>query len=350
MVTRIGCTQPRAVRNATARGTLALGLAIALAHAASAQLPDAEALLRDLGFVADEISRVKTGEFVEGSIAASNERELVAAIAFLVQTSPTELVNQLRRDLLDRVDPNTIAYAMADGTPSLASFATLRLEPDAQKRAKAYLEARPGEDLNLSSEEIAAFHALGSAPAPADVEAEVKRALLARLQAYQAQGLGGIAPYARSGGKTPSAGDALRLATAATKRLEALIPNAFQALLAYPRVRPAGFEESYDWSQFRAHGMPTFALTHSIFVPEGQSWLVAQRQFYVSSGYNCEQSISAFIPMQQGTLVVYSNRTSTDQVTGWGGGAKRAIGSKLLASGLESLYAKVQAAEKPGGS
>jgi hypothetical protein len=332
------------------RGALALAAALALARPAPAQLPDAETLLRDLGFDADQIARVKAGEFVEGTIQASNERELVAAIAFLVQAPPGELVDQLRRDLLDRVDPNTIAFAVIDGAPGPPSFAKLDLQPDAEKRAQAYADAEPGGDLNLSSEEIAALDALGSAATAAQVEAAVRRALLARVQAYQAKGLAGIAPYARSGGKTRSPADDLRSATQATKRLEALAPNAFQALLAYPAARPAGFEETYDWSHFHAHGVPTFALTHSLFVPEGDAWLVAQRQFYVSGGYNCEQSISAFVPMQQGTLVFYTNRTSTDQVTGFGGSAKRAIGSKLLASGLESLYAKARAAEKPGGS
>ncbi len=332
------------------RGALALALAVTVGRPASAQLPDAETFLQDLGFSADQIAQVKSGSFVEGTIQASNERELVAALAFLVQTSPTELVNQMREDVLDRVDSNTIAFGVVEGGPSLASFAKLSLQPDGEKRAKAYADAGPDGDLNLSAQEIAAFDALGSAPTPAAVEAAVKSALIARLQAYQTQGLAGIAAYAHSGGKTRSPADDLRSATAATKKLEALVPDAFQALLAYPSSKPPGFEETFDWSHYQAHGVPTIALTHTLFIPEGPAWVVAQRQFYVSGGYNCEQSISAFLPMQQGTLVVYTNRTSTDQVTGFGGSAKRAIGSKLLASELETLYGKVQAAEKPGGS
>ncbi|MGH8470805.1 MAG: hypothetical protein ACREVY_18155 [Gammaproteobacteria bacterium] len=340
----------RGARWTMAGAALALALALPVAQPATEQLPDAETFLRDLGFSADQIAQVKSGSFVEGTIQASNERELVAALAFLVQTSPTELVNRMRQDVLDRLDPHTIAFGMIEGTPSLASFAKLTLQPDAEKRTKAYADSGPDGDLNLSAEEIAAFDALGSAPAPAAVEAAVKSALMARLQAYQAQGLAGVAPYARSGGKTRSPADDLRSATTATKKLEALVPNAFQALLAYPSSKPSGFEEVFDWSHYQAHGVPTIALTHTLFIPEGPAWVVVQRQFYVSGGYNCEQSISAFLPMQHGTLVVYTNRTSTDQVTGFGGSAKRAIGSKLLASELEKLYGMLQAMEKPGGS
>ena len=55
-----------------------------------------------------------------------------------------------------------------------------------------------------------------------------------------------------------------------------------------------------------------------------------------------------WIPVKEGTLVVYTNHTSTDQVAGFGGGAKRSIGAKVMASQLRALYDKVQtAAEKP---
>jgi hypothetical protein len=119
----------------------AVALAVAAAQPASAQLPDAEDFLKDLGFNPDQISQVSGGNFVEGNIQASNERELVVALAFLVQTSPTDLVSALRKDLLDRLDPNTIAYGVIEGAPSLASFEKLSLDPDEQKRAKAYVDA-----------------------------------------------------------------------------------------------------------------------------------------------------------------------------------------------------------------
>ena len=324
-------------------------LLFAAAYSASAQLPDAEDFLHDVGFSPDEIAQVRAGRFVERGMNASDARELDTALAFLVHTSPTALANQLRKGLLDRVDPNTIASSEIDGAPNAASFAKLTLEPDAEKRAKAYVDAKPGEDLNLSPEEIAEFHALGSAASTAAVDATLRSVLLARLQAYEAKGLAGIAPYARSDHKTRSPADDLRSATTASKRLETLVPAAYHALLAYPSAKPAGFEEAYEWSQFRAHDVPTIALTHTFFIPEGQAWVIAQRQFYVSSGYNCEQAISALLPMQQGTLVIYANRTSTDQVAGFGGSAKRAIGSRLLSGEIEKLYQDVRSAETARG-
>jgi hypothetical protein len=320
-----------------------LALMVAMDRPAAAELPDAATFLADIGFTAEQIAQVQAGNMVPATIQPSTERELVAAFAFLVQSSPEDLVAQLRSGLIDQMDTNTIAFAMVQGAPTPDSFAKLTLQPDAQKRSQAYAHASPAGDLNLSTAEIATFAALGSGASTAAVEQAVRSALLARLQAYQARGLAGIEPYARSAGKPRSPADELRAATTGTKRLQAMVPDAHALLLDYPKSKPVGTEEAYRWSHYTAHGVPTLALVHSLYVPEGDAWVVAQRQFYVSAGYNCEQAISAFLPMKSGTLVVYTNRTSTDQVTGFGGGAKRSIGSKLLASQLEDLYKKVQA-------
>jgi hypothetical protein len=326
----------------------ALGLALLASAAAPAegQVPDADVFLADSGFSPAQIAQVQAGNIVQASIQPSNEREIVASLAFLVKVPPADLVNELRRGLLSSVDPNVITSAAIDGPPSPASFAKLSLDPGAEARAKGYAAAKPGGDLNLSASELAGFGALGAAPAVPAVEAVVKSALLARLQAYQARGLAGIEPYARSGGRTRSPGDDLRSATQAASRLQAVVPGTHRALLAYPASKPPGLDEGFLWSNIRANGVPTFVLTHTLFIPEGPNWVAVQRQFYVSGGYNCEQAIAGFLPMQEGTLVYYANRTSTDQVSGMGGGARRAIGSRLLRSQLEALFAKVQATQK----
>ncbi len=54
------------------------------------------------------------------------------------------------------------------------------------------------------------------------------------------------------------------------------------------------------------------------------------------------QAVAGFFPVKAGTVVFYTNRTSTDQVTGFGGGSKRSIGSRVMASQLESLFEKVR--------
>jgi hypothetical protein len=324
-------------------------IGLAFARPAAAELPDAATVLADLGYTPAQITQVEAGNFVTGTIQPSSDREIAATFAFLVKESPKALVEHLRSGLLDEVDSNTLAFEMMPGAPSLAHFKKLTLAPDAPKRAKAYTTAKPGGALNLSSAEIATFTQLGSSAAPADVEEAVRSALLARLEAYRTKGLAGIAPYAMPGGKQRSPDEELRAATQATKKLEKFAPAAFKLLLDYPASKPPGTEESFRWSHFMAQGAPTIALAHGLYVPDGDGWVVVQRQYYVSNGYNAEQAIGALLPMKTGTLAIYSNRTSTEQVTGIGGSAKRSIGSKVLASQLQALYKKLQAREQSGG-
>lgn len=323
------------------RVILALGLALA-ATPAFADLPDNATLLGEIGIGADEIAQIQAGQFAHIAMKPASDRELVAGFAFQVNVPPNELVANAKRDLLDQVSPGMIAHGSVSGASSLADFQTLTLQPDAASRANAYVTATPDGALNLSPAEIAALAQLGASAPVASVEQQVRSALLARLQSYRSQGLAGIAPYARSNGERSPA-DELRTATTASKVLQMRAPTAFQAVLNYPQAKPPGTEEAFRWSQFEAHDIPTIALTHVMLIPDGAAWIVLQRQFYVSTGYNVEQAIGAFLPTQPGTVVLYANRTSTDQITGFGGDMKRSIGSKVLESQLQSMFEKARA-------
>ena len=51
----------------------------------------------------------------------------------------------------------------------------------------------------------------------------------------------------------------------------------------------------------------------------------------------------AFLPVDEGTLVIYINHTSTDQVAGLGGGAKRRIGRSVMAGQLKGVFETTRA-------
>jgi hypothetical protein len=231
-------------------------------------------------------------------------------------------------------------------TPATAAdFAKLKLAPDAEKQASAYRNAKPGDDLNLSAEEIAAFAKLGKDASVASIEEQIRANLVARVEAYRARGLSGIAPYARKDGQRSPA-EELRIASKASGSLKTHLPALYELLQSYPQGKPAGAKEIFRWTLMEAHGVPTVTLTHGLLAPEGDSWISIQRQFYVSTGYNCEQALAAFLPVQTATVVAYGNRTSTDQVAGFGGGAKRSIGSRMLASQLQGLFEKLRTTVK----
>jgi hypothetical protein len=304
--------------------------------------PTVQDFLTLMELSSDDVARAKAGEIIEGTTKGTNDRELVATMAFLVPgVQPDDIVKRGKGGLLDKIDDQTIAFAILPEKPSVQDFAKLKLRPE---DVKAFSNAEAGDDLNLSAAEIAALQKLDSKATAAQVEGVVDGLLLARLEAYKTKGLAGIAPYQRSDDEVRSAGADLESASKGSKGLQQVAPEAYKALLDYPSAVPTGTQQSFRWSYIDAHDEPTIVLTQNLYIPDGGVWIVVQRQFYVSKGYNCEQALAAFVPVKEGTAVFYVNRTSTDQVMGFGGGAKRSIGSKLLGSSLKALFMKASRA------
>jgi len=320
---------------------LALALLVLAAPTGAAALSTNDVLAK-LGFPADTETKVAAGQFVETGLTTASDTDLNVGIAFLVKQSPETLTRALFDDmLLQRVDPAVIAHGKlegADATPD--QLASLTLTPTQQK---AYAAAAPGSALNLSPGEIAALTEAGKDPAA--IASTVRTLLIMRYRAYRTNGLDGVASYARENGLSNPRSDLVAVNQAA--RTDAVLPPAFYDLLeGYPKKAPADLTEVFNWSQFKAHGADTIVLTHAFTGTFGNALVAVQRQYYVSTGYNAEQAIAGFIPVDGGTLVVYTNHTSTDQVAGLGGGAKRRIGRKFMASQLEALFKKVSAAAK----
>jgi hypothetical protein len=74
------------------------------------------------------------------------------------------------------------------------------------------------------------------------------------------------------------------------------------------------------------------------------------REFYVGHNYNSLQLALVTFPVKEGTFVFYSNRTSTDQVAGFGGGMKRKIGGQMLQKEVIKLFTTYRQALEKGGS
>jgi hypothetical protein len=319
----------------------AAGICTAGSNPVSADLPMPDEIATKLGFPDSDKQKVLNGEFVSRNLESSNERELAVALAFYVPVPVADIKKQASDNVLEKTDPEEIAWADFSGAGSLDDFKSLDLAPDPEKRAKAYAKAKGGNDLNLSTAEIGEFAALDTADVPAITET-VKKQLLARYQAYAQKGLAGITPYDRGGGdSTPAAGD-LKSATNTLEIIKSSLPDFHAYLLNFPAGKPAGLDEEFQWSNYNAHGEPVFVLTHGMQTEDGDALVIVSRQFYVSGSYNVGQSVIGIMPVKGGSVVFYQNRTSTDQVAGFGSGTKKSMGGKVMASQLKKLYEKVR--------
>jgi hypothetical protein len=304
-----------------------------LATAAAAQ-PSADEVLSDLGLPADAKRRVLTGEFVTGDLDAASERDLAVSIAFLVKTSPQDLAQQIMTgDILARSDAQVRAHGTFKGSGSVADLSGLPMAPSV---AQAYSQVQPGSALNLSTGEIAAFDALAG-KSPEVVRQRLQEMLLTRFQAYRAGGLTGIPPYDRGGSTSDPAGD-LRKASTAARALQRHMSGFHKVLLGYPEATLSEMQEEFRWASYDIDGTATYVLTHVLSASEGAARAVVQRQYYVSTGYNAEQAVAGFLPVQEGTVVAYTNHTFTDQVAGMGGSVKRNIGRRMMANKLKQIF------------
>jgi len=335
---------------AAARIVAATGLAAVAVIARPAAVranPRAEAVLAKLPFSDAERKKILAGELVTtASKEQTSDRELAVTMAFLIAKPPPDLAGMFQKAVGYDTDKGVTARGELRGDGSLADLQALRLQPKGDAEARRFADAKGGDDLNLSSAEIAAFRALPD-KSKAAVEAELRKMLLARYQAYRANGLAGIAPYDRGGGKSSNPGAELTRATKASPVLAQEAPEVVTALVDYPRSQPAKASEKFFWVNFEVDGRPTIALTQRISVPQADgTYVFADRHYYVSRSHNCVQAVAGIFPVQEGALVLYGNRTFTDQLGGFGASAKQAIGRRLMGGKIGALYDQFRAQQK----
>ena len=319
------------------------GLAVLLIASAAAG-STIEQVAVDLELPADAAARLRRGEMLHSEPEEASDRELAVGLTFLVQQPPAEVLRAFREAVDLKADDQLASETPLRGSGTLADFASLVLEPGKPAEAERYLAARAGDTLNLSADEIQAFHALASATNAAEpqVEEQVKRVLLARYRAYLQSGLAAMAPYERRNGPFDPSGE-LRRASEESRLLQQHAPAMQRLLLSYPAGAPAGLEEHFYWLRYNLDGRPNFALRHRLAMPVGESWAIADREFYVSHGYNTSQALAGLIPVPEGTLVVSTTRVSTDQVAGVGSSVRKRIGRTVMAKQLTDIFERSRA-------
>jgi len=308
--------------------------------AGAVDTPTASEMMQRVGFGSDDQKQVLAGQLVEGPLDTDSDRELAVALAFLVKKTPAELLDlMVARALIIATDPKTLAEEAIPAEASIDDFAKLTLGAD---EVSLYANAQPGESVNLSPTELERLRSAG--PGKAAVEDAMRRVLMERYRAYRAGGLAGVAPYARGGGQMRDVAAELQRAADDHPRVAQIDADLARFLRAYPKASLPGYSEAFHWSHYEAHGEPTLILTHTFGASLGGARMLVRRQFYVSRGYDVEQAIAAFVPVAEGTLVVYWNHTFTDQVAGFGSGMKRTVGERVMGRQLEDLFEKLQQA------
>ena len=309
--------------------------------------PTADDIMKALPISDSQKQDVLNGEVVKWTTMEAGERELAVGIIMLMKAKPEKAAQLFRGAEGYKLIESITAQGRISGNGTEADFANLVLEPNGEKEAGRYLDAEPGDEHNLDKKEIAAFQALkaqskdGGANQKA-VEAQIRKNFLARLQAYQAKGLDGIAPYER-GSEERMSNQEIILSVDANKILAKLYPKFNQILHNYPNEDMTGVEESFVWFNLDLFSRPLLVLTHRMLYKEGDTYVVSDRHLYASHEYNSLQAVGGVWPKDGGSLLVYLYRVSTDQVGGFGSSAKHPISRALMGPYIVELFEKIRA-------
>jgi len=310
----------------------------------NAEVISLDEIFKLLPFSDEDKQKILQGEIVKSLPDETADDELAVGLAFMVRNTPENIeLNFLRGKTIDQssaIDNHQLISSEAD-------FKGLVLTADEQDEVNIFLNASPGDKLNLSTDEIAAFKALktkglSDTDASEQVLSQFHAILFKRYQAYKAGGVMTIAPYQREDGKQYKLGDYLQNVALASPILKKLYPKFHKVLLEYPKNKDPALKENFFWMKMTVEGRPAFVLIHRMGMEENGAYLAVGRHIYASQGYNAEQELGMLIPIKQGTLVVLITRASSDEVAGFGSSTKRFIGKRLMADDMTAFYKAMQ--------
>jgi hypothetical protein len=329
---------------------------------AEVSMPTAEELLAYVGFPDTETNKLMAGEIISRDLEASSDNELALVVAMLVRAPVSKVLDIVQSGTIYKLNKDVIAFGnIGDATTDKNEFTGLGFDASEAKEVARLLKVKPGSTFNLSTAEIKRFNAIASrhqskgaekdAAVREGINAGYRAVLTARYKAFRQSGLDGIAPYDRGGGKQGSPGKELADKTKKYAIMRDRMPDFYNALLNYPHDSAEDIKNSFIWIKQLTNKRPAFILGHRMLQVRPNEYAVSVfREFYVGHNYNSLQLALVTFPIKEGTFVFYSNRTSTDQVAGFGGGMKRKIGGQMLQKEVIKLFTTYRKALEKGGS
>lgn len=295
-----------------------------------AEPPVVEEVLGVLGMDKAQITELAQGQPVAYALSEESSDELGAGVVWYTQTPLTKVAGHLRLTYPDSLDVNVTAHGLLTEHGGVDSLASVVLS---KKEAQALLDAEPGEEFNLSTDEIISLQSVIRTPPKAIEDAvgqHYRKILFKRFEAYRNGGTFALAPYAREDDMSSRPSQELHQAAIASAILARYFPALHKAWLNYPQVLPPGTEETFPWVKKNVEGRSAAVLRHRVTSDWNGGVLVLTREYYAMHSFNSSQWITGCLPYRDGTLVFQQIHSYTDQVTGIASSVKHVVGRKLL--------------------
>lgn len=297
---------------------IALALAFLAPVAAVEATPGVGDVLSGMPFTDENVSAVLDGQVATTGIHPMSDREIAVGVACLLGArAGAEDVESIAASMW--ASPRravTLSGEIASRDVERA-LAPLRFPAGSEAELARYLDAGPGEVLNLSQAELALYRARGGATADASgVEATLRESLAARYRAYRDGGVTGIAPYSRSFGAVSDPGRELARTLDNAVYLARHMPALHAALERYPLDPVEASTERFFWYVSSLEQRPSVALGHRVSMTGSDMSVLVERLYYVSHTLNSGQLAIALLPTREGRLLVYVSRVWSDKLGG----------------------------------
>ena len=335
----------------TVFGLMLLGVATLVAPAGAAEPMSAAQVAQALGFDRAAEQKLLAGEIVTAEREETTAKQLAVAIGMLIKGDPAALATAVLDGQTLKANPAILGFGRIDPAAPEAGLAGIAYTAGEVDEVRKLLDAKAGDEFNLSADELAALQKRTSrydpkqAGDPTVVQAvnEAYRSILAgRLQAYLARGVAGIAPYQRDGEVSDPAED-LRAAAEASQVLQQAAPDLYRFLVDYPEHQPADVEQAFFWVKEVANDRPLFSLNHRMVQRRPDGVILLSRTFYAGHSFNASLSGAGVLPVQAGNAVFYTNRTSSDQVAGFMQGMRHEMGRGMMRDALIESFEAIRA-------
>ncbi len=282
----------------------------------AAGTPSVDEMLGYLHVDKTERGNLLKGKILSTDLTEGSKKELAIGLVMFVPAPMEKLVEFVRSGKWFTSDRDIIAVGELKEPVTVDSF-----------------QGNAASQSNLSTTEAQALRSGES----------FRQLLLRRYEAYRQRGVAGIEPYDRGGGKVARPGDELQGALQESTVLAKYFPELLRALQTYPREQPEDASHRYFWTNQKVEGRPTFILTHRMSIVRPEGAFMAERQFYVGHSYNSLFLLAGCLPVEGGSVVFYSNHTSTDQVAGFGSGMRHSIGRGQMRDEITKSFQQIRA-------
>jgi hypothetical protein len=320
-------------QSASPRSTLLI-CALFYANTVLAAAPNDQQIVQLMGFSTDEINQLNSGQPVANRLEANADNELALNTSIYIAQPISKVVNALDAADIKSIDPNVQHSSDLPKNAGLHALQNFSLGPS---EIELILDGDLADHYNLSADEQQTLQALSNTLSNSDADTQsnqinqqYRNFLLARLQSYSQNGLQGIAPYRRDDGSVANPGNELRRDATSGVLLQQFYPQLYDAWLNYPNNLTASVRQEFSWQNRIVENRATAILAHRMTYQDNSAYIILARQFYVGHSYNSSSLAVGILPYQNGTLVFYRQRTSTDQITGLASGLRHDIGRSQM--------------------